>query len=366
MAFRTRKHISLAHAHPSLVHPGNLATAIVVPLTALALGFSLATAPSASALGSSSPSGVDVSSWQHPGAAPIDWSQVSNEGHHFAVVKATEGIGYINPHLLEDTQQAAANGLVTGTYHLARPGESATLQAAEYAAALATVPQATMPPVLDLEYHDDQTSEQMQTWTREFLRQFEALTGRTPVIYTNRFFWEQHLGNSTEFNRHPLWLAAYQGTPPTVMPGGWTHMSLWQHSETGQVAGVNAPVDLNLFNGTHEQFTQFMAGTPVIPGDFQLPDFTQGGEDLLTQPNAELVAVVLAIAGGLLAADALTETGGQLGLLPEDTAHLVDVVTQLRDSGQLPVDDLARMVEQGGYTVGDLILLLESTQQPGV
>ncbi|MGP6175066.1 glycoside hydrolase family 25 protein [Corynebacterium sp. A21] len=366
MAFGTRKHLSFALIHPSLGHPGSLATAVAVPLTVLALGLGVATAPSAGALGSSSPRGVDVSSWQHPDAAPINWSQVSDEGHHFAVVKATEGIGYVNPHLLEDAQQAAANGLITGTYHLARPGESATLQAAEYAAALATVPQASMPPVLDIEYHDDQSPAQLQAWTREFLQQLEALTGRTPIIYTNRFFWEQHLGNSPEFSRHPLWLAAYQDTPPTVIPGGWTHLSIWQHSDSGQVAGVNAPVDMNLFNGTHEQFAQFKDGVPVVPGNFQLPDFTQGGEDLLTQPNVELVAVVLAIAAGLLAADALTESGGQLGLAPEDIAHLSELVTALRDGGQLPLDDLARMVEQGGYTVGDLILLLESTQQPGI
>ncbi|MGD7002272.1 glycoside hydrolase family 25 protein [Corynebacterium halotolerans] len=339
---------------------------VAAPVTALALSAGLVTAPSASALGSSSLSGVDVSSWQHPESAPINWAGVSGDGHHFAVVKATEGIGYVNPHLHEDAGQAAASGLVTGTYHLGRPGENASLQAAEYAAALASVPQTTMPPVLDIEYHDGQSPEQMQAWVREFLDRTQQLTGQTPVIYTNRFFWEEHLGNTTEFADHPLWLAAYQNNPPTQMPGGWTHMSIWQHSETGRVNGVNAPVDLNLFNGTAEQFDQFVTGQPLVPGDFQLPSFGEGDEDLLTQSNVELVGVVLAIAGGLVAADALGVTAGDLGLNPADTEHLVTLVSQLRDSGELPVADLALMAENGEYSIGDLILLLESAQQPGI
>jgi len=34
--------------------------------------------------------GPDVASYQHPGGASIDWSQVKNSGRNFAFVKATE------------------------------------------------------------------------------------------------------------------------------------------------------------------------------------------------------------------------------------------------------------------------------------
>src|SRR5947209_3761675 len=34
--------------------------------------------------------GVDVSGWQHPGGAAVDWNRVAASGVRFAVVKATE------------------------------------------------------------------------------------------------------------------------------------------------------------------------------------------------------------------------------------------------------------------------------------
>lgn len=165
---------------------------------------------------------------------------------------------------------------------------------------------------------------------------------------------------------HPLWLAAYQNHPPTQLPGGWEHMSMWQHSETGEVDGINAPVDLNIFNGTHEQFGRFLQGQQFSPSGHRLPPADPEGGDLLTRSNVELVGAVLAVAGGVLAADQLGDVANETGLVPGDAGHLLDLVTQLADSGDLPVADLRRMVESGEYTIGDLILLLENTVQPGV
>jgi len=35
-----------------------------------------------------------------------------------------------------------------------------------------------------------------------------------------------------------------------TLPDGWTRWTFWQHSSDGRVAGVNGPVDLDLFAGT--------------------------------------------------------------------------------------------------------------------
>ena len=139
-----------------------------------------------------------------------------------------------------------------------------------------------------------------------------------------------------------------------------------QHSETGEVDGINAPVDLNIFNGTHEQFGRFLQGQQFSPSGHRLPPADPEGGDLLTRSNVELVGAVLAVAGGVLAADQLGDVANETGLVPGDAGHLLDLVTQLADSGDLPVADLRRMVESGEYTIGDLILLLENTVQPGV
>jgi LysM repeat protein len=54
-------------------------------------------------------------------------------------------------------------------------------------------------------------------------------------------------------------------TPP--LPPGWFQWAFWQYSQTGRVNGINAPVDLDLFNGTLEELYRFanaqMTSTPV-------------------------------------------------------------------------------------------------------
>ena len=62
------------------------------------------------------PSGPDLSAWQHPDGSPIDWQAVKNHGHDFALVKATEGTDYLNPHFNEDTNAMRAAGVLRGIH----------------------------------------------------------------------------------------------------------------------------------------------------------------------------------------------------------------------------------------------------------
>jgi hypothetical protein len=52
--------------------------------------------------------GVDVASFQHPGGAAINWSQVASAGYRFAFVKATQGNYYTNPYFSSDYQASSA------------------------------------------------------------------------------------------------------------------------------------------------------------------------------------------------------------------------------------------------------------------
>ena len=47
------------------------------------------------------------------------------------------------------------------------------------------------------------------------------------------------------------------------MPRGWFKWTLWQYSEKGRINGINANVDLNVFNGTLEELYKF-AGAQAI------------------------------------------------------------------------------------------------------
>jgi lysozyme len=191
--------------------------------------------------------GPDVSSFQHPNGAKINWAKVSKSGRDFAIVKATEGTTYVNPYFAKDYDAAGAAGLVRGSYHFARPAKpivsTATAQAKAFAGQVGTVTSAkTLPPALDLEVTGGLSSAQLVTWAQTFLLEMRTLTGRTPMLYTYPFFWADEVNDPTAFRRFPLWMASYGSTAPTA--------SLWQYTDSGKVKGITDPADLSQYVGS--------------------------------------------------------------------------------------------------------------------
>ena len=335
-------------------------------LVSAVLALTLSAVP-ASAFSSTAPSGIDVSGHQRGHGQPIHWQEVAADGQQFAFIKATEGENWVNEHFLEDVHEADRAGLLVGTYHYARPAGDARLQAAHYAATLAAAPLNSLPPVLDIEVHEGLDPVQMQQWVGEFLAETEHLTGRVPMIYTYRYFWQEHLADTDLFTRHPLWLAAYQNTVPEPM-GGWSHLTFWQRSETGRVAGVNGDVDLNLFNGTEQQLRDLVAGNHVnldgalerlaVPHNDVLA--TLGDDIPDSADNTALAGLVLATEGGLFPEEALPEAAEHVGVDPAVADDLGGRVSDLIATGDLPVGDLENMMHNSEYTVGDLLILLDN------
>lgn len=202
------------------------------------------------------PTGIDVASHQHPNDIKINYDKVRSAGVRFVLVKATEGMTYFNDHYIEDRSAATAAGLVTGSYHYARPEKdmtSASEQAKQFAAVtLSSRLPGDLPPILDIEEDGGLTVSELNQWVTAFIATLETLAGRKPIIYTYPSFWMYNMGNTTRFSHYPLWIADYNGKrlPTTPLPGGWKDYAFWQHSSTGHIDGVPAVVDLNVFNGS--------------------------------------------------------------------------------------------------------------------
>ena len=210
------------------------------------------------------PTGVDVSKWQRPGGVALKWDEVAASGQKFAFIKATDGVEGDQKYFLEDSIAAAKAGLYVGSYHKAHPDRSATAQADQYVEALQQRDEQistdkTLPPVLDIELDNGLNPTQLQKWTKDFLERVEEKTGETPMIYTYRWFWQNPMGDSTDFTDYPLWLAAYEDNAPTSLPGGWESMAFWQRSSTGRVDGIPTNVDEDVFNGTEAELQQLAA-----------------------------------------------------------------------------------------------------------
>lgn len=204
--------------------------------------------------------GIDVSSHQHPGDASVDWNAVASSGQKFAFIKATEGVGYTNPYFLSDSQAAAAAGITIGSYHFARPGGDARAEAKYYAEALTSQPQPSLPPVLDLETNGGLGVSDLQNWVRDFVDEIKKQTGRTPIMYTYYSFWKVQMGNTSEFSDLPLWLAYYSDSLPSDIPGGWDHVTFWQHASDGRINGINSAVDLNVYYGDDAELNTLATG----------------------------------------------------------------------------------------------------------
>jgi len=208
--------------------------------------------------------GPDVSSYQHPDGASINWTKVAAEGHEFAIVKATEGTTYVNKYFAADYSGIRKAGMVRGSYHFARPaypvGKTALAQAKFYVSHIGnTATTKTLPPALDLEVDGGLSRTALITWAQNFLIDVRNLTGRTPMIYTYPWFWQVALGDAPALNRYPLWMAAYHGSTPDA------GATLWQYTAGAKVSGIKGLVDMSKLLADPATFDALADGTVATP-----------------------------------------------------------------------------------------------------
>jgi GH25 family lysozyme M1 (1,4-beta-N-acetylmuramidase) len=205
--------------------------------------------------------GVDVSN-HNP---PVDWQAVKNANISFAFAKATEGATFKDKTFTTNWSGMKAVGIMRGAYHFFRPARTAEEQVDNFLQVVKKVLEpGDLPPVVDLEPWPEQVGidwkniafneriNRVKTW----LEKVERATGEKPIIYTNPSFWREYMRDSQEFTAHPLWLAHYTSKPePDVPANNWggNGYTIWQHTESGTVAGVSGPVDRNRFKGSFEK-----------------------------------------------------------------------------------------------------------------
>lgn len=234
-------------------------TALVLSTAALLLASS---SPSLAAI-----SGADVSKYQHPNGAGIDWAAVKASGHAFVFHKATDGRSGVDPTFGDDWVAAKRAGLYVGAYHYARPvagAADADAQARHLVAVAGTTRHAgELPLVLDLENSGGLTPAQLISWTHVFLTTVQRITGRTPMIYSYPYFWKTAMAGTRAFRAYPLWAAQYRSYP-TTFDGAWDSWTFWQYSESSAVNGVAATIDMNRFNGSLTQLRALTFGNGKV------------------------------------------------------------------------------------------------------
>ena len=263
-------------AQPAQAHPEPHAVAAHYAADHMGSGLQATTSVHASA--ATTPPGtpgVDVSGWD----GTVDWSSAALNGAAFAYVKATEGIGYVSDTFEQQYNGAAGEGLLHGAYHFALPDRSDGTTQADYFVDHGgrwSNDGMTLPGVLDIEYNPygatcyGLSQSAMVTWISQFRTEYQARTGRYPVIYAGLSWWTECTGNYAGFAAlDPLWIAHYATTVGTLL-SGWTTYTIWQYAGSGAMPG-----DQNVFAGNLADLKAFAAGQ-TLPAPKGWPTVQQG------------------------------------------------------------------------------------------
>lgn len=177
--------------------------------------------------------GIDVSHHQEK----IDWKKVKASGIDFVMIKATEGINYVDPLFTQNAKGASAAGLRIGAYHFLRLGDE-QLQAKQLMDAIREY-QWNYPIACDVEHNELLAlgKKQLTDMVLSFCNAVKA-GGYYPVLYANLDWCKNHL-DMTRLTSYDLWLARYADKLD------YEGASMWQYSSTGSVNGINGNVDMN-------------------------------------------------------------------------------------------------------------------------
>ncbi|MDB4920637.1 GH25 family lysozyme [Mucilaginibacter sp.] len=212
------------------------------------------------ALDNLAPQGMDIS--HHNGT--IGWSSLSPH-IQFVYSKYSQGATYKDPMFSTNLSSIQQNGLLYGAYHFLTFQDSAQVQADNFLACWPSFSgPGVLPPVLDVEWQvgsDDAETNQLNDYITnnkntcvqiiaDWLNIVSAQTGRTPLIYTAKGFWNEYFNGISQFSNNPLWIPAYQQQVPGLPQPGWTKYAIWQYSENASIPGVSGgSLDLDIFNG---------------------------------------------------------------------------------------------------------------------
>lgn len=199
--------------------------------------------------------GIDVSWWDHPNGASIDWLGQSAGGVRFAYIKATENTDYTNTYFASDLAAAKRSGMFAGAYAFGRPDQPDPAAQADFFFANMHWSRdgLTLPPFVDMEWPwfpgvnscYDLTPAQMSAWLHTFLDTLQGHIGRRPVIYTAASWWNQCVGADPSFGRYRLDVSSCRAAP--VLPASWSHWTFWQWT----IPGCGGPAyDRDVYHGS--------------------------------------------------------------------------------------------------------------------
>lgn len=227
---------------------------------------------------------IDISNWQAGLDIP---TVVKNGGLGAVVVKATEGVSYVDKSCDKFVQQCIENGIQFGFYHFARNNDASV--EAEFFRKNTKGYEGKGIPILDWE------DGQSVSWVNEFVKRYHELTGVWPWIYANPWRFRQGAVNGN----CGRWVAGYPKNGITdinygknnSLPSSYNVGSVcaWQFSSSVRISGYNGNLDGDVFYGDKEAWSKYATGG-ASSGDVEDP--SGGQEKTIDQLADEVISGV--------------------------------------------------------------------------
>lgn len=182
--------------------------------------------------------GIDIS--MHNGT--VNFSAVKSSGCNIVIIKATEGVDYVDPYLNTHYNGAKSQNINIGFYHFMSEKTDPTQQAIDFWNSIKDK-KFNVIPTLDIETNNmGRSAKAISDRCIQFLTKFKALSGYDCLIYTGGCFGRDNLDSRVK--KYKGWIAHYGVNSP--MATGFTVVG-HQYTEDGRINGVSTRVDLNNF-----------------------------------------------------------------------------------------------------------------------
>ena len=211
---------------------------------------------------------IDISSYQ----AGIDLEAVFAQNPlDGVIVKATQGMHYVNPYCDKWVQWLIKNGKPWGFYHFL----DGTDPVAEGKRFVANTINYYLDGVPVADYEGDIVNSYGTYYLRRFLETVYAETGVRPLVYCNLSTIQSDVNGFRTIAEegYKLWLAQYAYNAPTnFVPQPWQKgsyepfkkITMHQYSSTGRLNGYSGNLDLDIFYGSEDDWHD-LAGTKPEP-----------------------------------------------------------------------------------------------------
>jgi lysozyme len=209
-------------------------------------------------------SGQDISSFQ----GIIDWDTY-RKNSNFAIIQATEGVGFTDPQFLRNQSEVRRVRLPHGFYHLCYPQLNQPQAEADYF--LTTLKTIQEGEFLALDFEEG--AAQPVAWAKAFLDYVSTrLNGYKPLIYMDLSHMNTYDWSPVVQAGYGLWLAQYNNTPDVTDPlKYWSVIAFHQWTNAQTVPGIPNKVDGDAFFGDNAALAAY--GYKVTPPPVLQPNY---------------------------------------------------------------------------------------------